>query len=639
MGTWNWVMISPEMGVKTIHDYAGLVRRVERLASAHPTGYRLRLAGLTALGFAAPLGALLLAVAVAASFVALATFTKSLAAIKLLQLAWIPLGLAVVIVRALAVRIPPPQGRRVDAVQAPALFEAIERVRRVGDSKPVHEVLLIDELNAAVMERPAWGLVGPTRRSLLLGVPLMAALTPGEFDAVLAHEFGHLARKHARFGNWIYRLRQSWARMLHRLEADEHLAVRGFRAFYRWFSPYYSAYSYVLAQANEYQADDNAARASGPRAAGDALIRLAVLSSGSSAYWQRTFRLAESQPDPPGDAIARYYELLGGAVNPEFVRLTLQRALDRETGLDDTHPSLKDRLRHLDVEPRPPDPPVDSAATAYLGELFQDFKAREASDWLQKIDEAWKQRFAESAGLRPRLAELQQRDAEGSLADDEVYELGTLIERFEGAPAALPLYERAVDRGETRIAASFACGRIRLGAGAPDGVTRLEALVDPQTEATLPAANLLYQYFLARNETEKAARYELILRAAAERDADLQRARETVTKKDLLERPRLSENTLRLLRETIAGIRRLKAARIAFKGVAGHPDEYVLVMCLKFRELTTRAAEKQVAFRLLLDTLTHETLPAGTSVVLFDAKSAKWLWRRLGKVANSRLHG
>src|SRR5947208_2584067 len=83
---------------------------------------------------------------------------------------------------------------------------------------------------------------------LLLGLPLMKSLTPAQFEAVLAHEFGHLAGGHGRVSNWIYRLRLSWARLLSALEGRK-AGSWLFLPFFNWYAPYFSAYSFPLARA------------------------------------------------------------------------------------------------------------------------------------------------------------------------------------------------------------------------------------------------------------------------------------------------------------------------------------------------------------------------------------------------------
>ncbi len=62
----------------------------------------------------------------------------------------------------------------------------------------IHRVLLTPDFNAGVMQVPRLGLLGWYRSYLFIGLPLMKSLTVEQFQAVLAHELGHLSGGHAR---------------------------------------------------------------------------------------------------------------------------------------------------------------------------------------------------------------------------------------------------------------------------------------------------------------------------------------------------------------------------------------------------------------------------------------------------------
>ncbi len=114
----------------------------------------------------------------------------------------------------------------------PALFQEIAQVRRALRARPIHEVILTSEMNAAVCQVPRLGLFGWPRNYLILGLPLMASMPVEQFRAVLAHEFGHLSKNHARFGNWIYRIRQVWYRLLGALEEQGSRMSKVFTGFF-----------------------------------------------------------------------------------------------------------------------------------------------------------------------------------------------------------------------------------------------------------------------------------------------------------------------------------------------------------------------------------------------------------------------
>src|SRR5439155_1953007 len=129
---------------------------------------------------------------------------------------------AAVIIRSLWVRIPRPEGISICEDQAPNLFETADRLSRQLRAPRPHDVILDGSFNAGVAQIPRFGVLGWSRNYLTVGLPLLDALTPEQFKAVLAHEFGHLAGAHGRFRAWIYRLRTSWAQLLENLRKQKH---------------------------------------------------------------------------------------------------------------------------------------------------------------------------------------------------------------------------------------------------------------------------------------------------------------------------------------------------------------------------------------------------------------------------------
>jgi Zn-dependent protease with chaperone function len=189
-----------------IDDFKRMVARLEQESVRAPQQYRMKVASLAVLGFAI-LG-LVLATA-GFGLVALAgiagalLFTGGGALILLLKLGKLLFLLAIPLwftlksaVKALFVRLPAPVGREITREQAPALFDALDDMRRAMSGPRFHHVLVVDEVNAAVVQRPAFGLVGWPRNYLLLGLPLLECVSPDEAMAIVAHEYGHLAGSH-----------------------------------------------------------------------------------------------------------------------------------------------------------------------------------------------------------------------------------------------------------------------------------------------------------------------------------------------------------------------------------------------------------------------------------------------------------
>ncbi len=172
-----------------------LVQRLEQRARRHPALYEWYVAGLVTLAYVYLLGVLLLAIGLVVGVVALACNAPNPLTIKLAIVIGLAAGgLCVAIIKGLWVRLEPPTGLEITAAEAPELFSLIDQLRGQLRSAPFHQVLLVNDYNAAVAQTPRLGVFGWQRNYLIVGLPLMLGLGPDEFKAVLAHEFGHLRK-------------------------------------------------------------------------------------------------------------------------------------------------------------------------------------------------------------------------------------------------------------------------------------------------------------------------------------------------------------------------------------------------------------------------------------------------------------
>jgi Zn-dependent protease with chaperone function len=197
---------------------------------------------VAALGYAYLIG-IVLGLLAAVGLAIWAMFASGTLNWLLLKVIWIPLVLVGLVLRSMWISIPPPDGKEVQREQAPELFGLIGEVRTAVEGPAVHHVLLSDEFNAGIVQVPKFGMFGWTVNYLVLGLPLMKAIGPNEFRAVIAHEFGHLSGKHGKFSGWVYHLRQSWVQVLTNVQQDRHYASFLFDWFINWYAPYFDAYS------------------------------------------------------------------------------------------------------------------------------------------------------------------------------------------------------------------------------------------------------------------------------------------------------------------------------------------------------------------------------------------------------------
>ncbi|HEX6852502.1 MAG TPA: M48 family metalloprotease [Candidatus Polarisedimenticolaceae bacterium] len=557
----------------TEKEFTTLVLANEARANRNPSLYKLRVAGMAAGAYAYLLGMIvvLLAAAVAVCWAAAAGHAGGL--IKLL----FPIGFVLwIVLRAMWVRMDPPDGLVVTERDAPELFSMIEEARRaVGAPRP--DVVRIDgQLNASISQIPRLGFLGWHRNHLTLGLPLMRLLTPDEFRSVVAHEFGHLSKAHGAIGAWIYRLRATWGRIVEDLEKEGRgdWLVSG---FFKRFNPRFAAASFVLARQHEYEADRLAAQAAGAPAAASALARLDVAARFvEGGYWPALFHAVTLRPDPP----ERPFDGLGGAVpyeRTEVLKEALDAALEVRTGVADTHPSLADRLRALGAKPAVPQSPATTADVAYLGSALPSIEAALSRTWLEAVEPRWRERHRLHRESEEELAALE---ANREPSTDEAFRRAQLTEELRGLEAAIPRYEEVHAMNGALAGPLGALARHRLSQGDESGIALLERALESDPDSTPFVSRLVYDFLRARERRDEAAAwrkrgelYEAKLEAA-------RAERETLRKDDPLEPHGLETAVVDALLDQLRDRKGLGKAWLVRKRMEHFPDrrKWILVV-------------------------------------------------------------
>ncbi len=326
-------------------DFVHMVRMSEHASADDSRAYRRSVAAFAALGYAWVLGCMLLAVGALWWVVPQLLHGRFRWAMGWMLLA--AGGLLWACARALWVRLDAPEGVEITAEQAPALFEALERIRKKVKGPAIHHVYVDGEFNASIHQLPRYGLFGGAVNQLTVGLPLAMALDKPRLLAVLAHEYGHLRGDHGRFAAWIYRTRLSWLRLHERFSDDAGPVAVATQAFLDWYFPRFAAKTFALARQDEYEADRIAARLLGAEVAAAALTEIEVKGAWlGDAFWAQHWRAAAAQPLPVGPYTAMR-SLLALPPEPRFAQDALRQALQRISSVDDTHPVLRDRVEAL----------------------------------------------------------------------------------------------------------------------------------------------------------------------------------------------------------------------------------------------------------------------------------------------------
>jgi Zn-dependent protease with chaperone function len=518
-------------------QFDALISRLERSAAERPGRYRLVAVSVALLGF------LILAVAFGFAFIpavalvalgVLFAFKAAAVLLLLLKLGKLVLVLAIpawTMIRSsvslLFSRFPPPQGRELTRDEAPRLFQQLDELRQRLKGPAIHKVLVVDEINAAIVQHPRFGVLGWEQNVLILGLPLLQSLGEGEALAVLAHEYGHLSGYHGRLGGFIYRFRAAWGRLQQLSVQWTDWGSRLIARLFRWYAPYFNAYTFVLARQNEYVADQTAVEIAGRQNTANALIRTSITAQFADAtFWPAIERRIVIEPEPPADRSAFWEHSLRSSLDSQQRARFLDVARQRQTDHANTHPALKDRLAAIgaqidDKAALRLEPPPLSAASAWLAPSIEKIAAEMDGSWRQRVAEQWHKRHAHLRERQQRLAEI---DACQELSIEQLWERAALLGELHADAEVMPAIDTLLRRAPEHPPGRFHRGILLLERGEEAGIADLEFAMSKDKEAVPPGCEAAWRFYLSR-DPEKAKAYgqrwqegsELLARIRAER--------------------------------------------------------------------------------------------------------------------------
>jgi Zn-dependent protease with chaperone function len=531
--------------------------------------------------------------------------------------------------RALWIRLPMPKGRKVAKDDAPKLFERLEELRARCRSTPFHAVLITTDFNAAVAHRPRLGMLGWPKHYLIIGLPLLELLSEAEMAAVLAHEFAHLSRQHARLGHWIYRLRLSWDFMftqyLNQPQFEGEISSRTLiRKYVNWFWPYFNAHAFVLSRANEYDADSVAASITGSKSIAAALARIRMFDEViDSKFWPELWREAVKTPTPPSDPfdqLASFVRTHFQTPRPEL----LDRALLAITTNNDTHPCLRERLSNLDFsEPTSLAPALialpacESAATALLGSSLESIRKDVNNAWRKDCEETWKKRYDRGISLDHRIQSVE-KSLTNRLDVETLWEKARSIMDSQNDAAAEPLFRQILTLSPSHAPANFCLGRKLLADDKTEGVEHIERAISEDRSLFHEGCAQLFEFYRGRGETANVAE---IRRRVDDHEAMLQAAAteiQIVTPGDKIIAHGLEADELAELIGKLRAFPDLAQVYLGRKELKVLKDQKLFVLCICARRgwhrfPNTAAEEQMVSKMTMMNPLPGRTLTFAAS--------------------------
>jgi len=610
--------------------YIAEAKKASIQAQANPKAYKRQVSLFATLGYLYLIGMMILLIGVLVGLVYAGIFLHAGAAIIKLAIVIVPVIL--LMARSLWFVSPLPKTPQLSEKEAPELHAIVRQIARKVGYRYHPTILVSHNVEAAVIEIPRIGPFGPYRRYLLLGLPFLESTAPEEAQAVIAHEFGHFAGGHTRFGVRIYRIQQTWEMLAANLVASQNGSTFLFKSFVEWYLPRLDAISQAVRRQQEYEADAAAVEAFGSAAFSNALIRIVCSQDRAiREFWTKLAEQTKILPAPPPNLLADLLALVRSQEEPERQRETLEEALKHQGSDFDSHPSLANRLRAVN-QPVAIDkilaklvPLQETAADHLLGRARTLAIERISAEIMPSIVRGWKKQYEETAATAQRLAEISsgaEADASGENSRDKRLEVAGLTYKLSGAAAAIPPLRDLIREFPNDPEIRFGLATCLLETNDAEGVPLMEAcLIETPRQEQSGLRTLVAYYGEVKDEKALRVVAERLRQSELKSDyADKELGLIRVT--DQYVAHDLDPVTVRALQEQIRKRKDVERAYWVRKVIPEMPDASRLVVIL----LNRRWGWTSVMPATLLEKFLKQTeMPAATLVYAVESHKP---WRK-----------
>ncbi|MCP4854695.1 MAG: M48 family metalloprotease [Fuerstiella sp.] len=521
-----------------------------------------------------------------------------------------------------------PAGRPLRSDEAPELHQLITLLQRDLECPRIHQILLTEDFNAAIVQASRLGIFGWSRSSLILGVPLLLAASPQETASILAHEFGHISKRHGRQGNRIHLMHQSWEQLFLKLQQNSgsgfiRIAGTLVLQFLNWYWPRFHARAFVMSRQNEYMADRIAVEATNAESTAAALWRIDCTGQMlEHQFWKNLWAETSTAPDPPDNLCERLTIACREAPNAGNASGWCDHALQRVTNNEDTHPCLSDRLCAIGVSSRQmrsegfPAAPHVSAAEGLLTEDLRQIQEGINQLWRNTVLSIWRDRHRRIAVIDRLRQEPKQSPVSTSTDPTELWKQARRILDVQGLDAAEPNLRQVLQVKPDHIGATLALGQLRLGQGHEDGEDLLQHVLGLQTaEWTQAAGDALERHFSQTGQRDSLKHVRQQMDAFEKARAAAEEERTEIRRGDVFASHGLTATELRSVHAALLKQEHCLVAWLVQKEMQHFPEERLFVVCVDSSTRTSRGLRADRNDRMITSLLLTLELPGRPFIV------------------------
>lgn len=489
----------------------------------------------------------------------------------------------------LKVKIPAPEGIDAGKEEFPELYNILEEIRIKINCPEIHYVKFDLSFNAYVDEIPMYGVLGPFRRYLVIGIPLMLALSKDELRAVISHELGHLSRSHGKMHIKLLRIGNVWKKAYEEVKKSRKRTGSISKLFLARYIPALNNALFSLRRENEHAADKAAEIVAGTATVAAIIVKIPLYGSYiEGVFWYNINALARVEEAPPQNIFQLMEAFLEEPLPEERSKHILTQILQVQSLPCWTQPSASERLENIGVICEFPDHRKVSSLRDILGEKADTVLSKANGLWLSGVSETWSKIYKSCEESRQRLKQLEEgRNQVRTLAYgeeervyDEEIERALLLEETEGIERGLEAFKTLYDAKPDDSSIGYHLGRLMIKTGEPGGQNILQRVMENDAQLIPHCCNVLYQFYLSKGRMDQAQQYYYHAVKFMEANKDIKKERNSVRCSQAFLPHDLDINTLEELRSKLLEKGYVKRAYVAIKAVekSGQFPLYVILI-------------------------------------------------------------
>lgn len=265
-----------------------------------------------------------------------------------------------------------PSGLELTEARFPRLFELLQELGDIYGEPRIDRVVLRDRFVVRIVKTPCNGFAFSTTRTLIIGLPVLLAMSPLDVHVLLARRVGQLAGKRNRLGSWLYFLRDMWDQYVSSCARQSSPLARPVCSFFQSYAPLYRSFSVGAARSSEMDADFYALQAINDRDVARG-ITCQVLTEAylCHTYWPEVLETAGASGRPESLPHAGMAKVFEHGLSDDDVKAALERVKKKKKDGRSAIPPLADRLENIGHrKPLLPRPLPVTAARFYLGGAY-----------------------------------------------------------------------------------------------------------------------------------------------------------------------------------------------------------------------------------------------------------------------------